>query len=312
MQKEKRKVSEVVKVMATSLVLVGAFGFALMGANRLAFTNASARTVDIPQFEAMSVSQGMNASASSAENMQALVANALAAEQTPRRDLTVNETSFDSWMWGNHIMDENTLSAEEAAQIGAQYIYEVFGECVDGATVEMTFNGHLRHRGTLGMWIGTVSDGTAVDSADSADLSTGRPLFIFMINSETGEAIHVEQMTSFGEGLVLLSPRSDTPITFDMPNIRFESWFAEEMEVEVHREIHILPSNPYWFNLDDWKLSQEIAEYFGIWLVDKLDEFVHESDGAGGIIIRRFTPAPLIVPQEPTQDEETGGDGRQL
>ena len=213
------KFNEIVKTTALSLLSIGVFGAALVGANHFSLANAENRTLEMPPVEAMSVSL-TNATSITSEtsNNGTSLGAALSAMNSSNRNLIVNETSLDSWIWGgNHEKGENALSAEEAAQIGAQYIYEIFGECIDGAIVQMTFNGHLRHRGTLGVWTGTVGDGiTPEDFGDYMEFPMGTPMFLFMLNAETGEAIHVERMTGVGEGLILLNPRSDARITMDI------------------------------------------------------------------------------------------------
>lgn len=308
MQKEKRRPGEVVKIFIASLALVGVFGAALFGANHLAFANAQSRTMEVPPFEAMSVSQ--NIPLATVNNMGVSIANALSAEQTPRRNLNVIEVAFDAWVWGNQdARNENTLSAEEAAQIGAQYIYEIFGECIDGATVQMSFSGHLRHRGTLGVWTGTVGDGVTPDGfGDDIEFPIGKPMFLFLLNSETGEAIHVEQITNFGDGIVMLNPRSDAPITMDIDfNMRGFGWDAENRlgDAEVRREIHFRPLNPE--DIEGWDIQWEIPNHDSIWRIDDLDEFFRNFEGSGVSIFRRITPPVPTTPQDPPASNNGNG-----
>jgi hypothetical protein len=225
MSKEKRGKMGIVIVITASLLLTGLFGLALMGANRLAFANAANRTIEI-QPETMSVSQGLNATAmSTAGDMGMTIAKALSAEAAPRRQLNIIETFGNvTWPWGDsRDKNENTLTAEEAAQIGAQYIYEIFGVCIDGFTLQMTYNGMFRHRETLGTWTGTVGDGIMPEGIFPegfyVDMPLGTPMFLFMLNAESGEAIHVEQIGNIGEGITILTPRSEVSITIEFPYI---------------------------------------------------------------------------------------------
>ncbi|MCL2364389.1 MAG: hypothetical protein FWC71_06990 [Defluviitaleaceae bacterium] len=216
MQREKRKPGEIIKTAAASLAFVAMFGIALMGANHLAFANASNNTLEIEQPEAMSVTQTLNVAAHDG-NMGVSIANALSVEQTPRRTFTIIESTIYTWPWNAPPESfETALSAEEATQIGAQYIYEIFGEDIDGATVQMTFNAHMRHRNNTGVWTGVVGDGVQPDDVDF-EMNIGTPLFLFMLNAETGEAIHVERMSSFlGEEFIILTPRSDVRVQMEM------------------------------------------------------------------------------------------------
>jgi hypothetical protein len=254
--------------------------------------------------------------------MSASVAAALSAIETPRRNLTVNETSFDAWIFGNqHAKNEHTISAEEAAQIGAQYIYEIFGECIDGATVQMSFNGHLRHKETLGVWSGTVGDGIIPDDIVLPDGMTmpefpiGKPMFMFMLNAETGEAIHVERMTfsGDGDGIIIFTPRSNEGVTMDIPGVfgcpemkRREFFDGDE---EIRREIYFYPINPSDEQGTPWELPDNVIR------IDDLDEWLQNNNSS---IIRRFTPRADfhvdVFPNPNKQPQENGngnGDGRQ-
>jgi len=299
MQKQKRGIGEVAKVVVASIASVGIFGAALFGANNLAFANAQSRTMEIPPFEAMSVSQ--NTPIATVDNINMPTANALSAEQSPRRNLTVLDTVIHDWMWGDRdAANENTISAEDAAQIGAQYIYEVFGECVDGATVQMTFNGHLRHRGTLGVWTGIVGDGITPEGIDF-EMPIGTPMFLFMLNAETGEAIHVERMTDFGDGIIMLNPRSDARITMDMELHPFNS---EAWDFKFHFSPIDLDFDFEQFDPDVWGIPLEIPSHFSTFTIYDLEEFIRNSEGSGGSIIRRFTPA---IPQQPQENNNGSG-----
>jgi hypothetical protein len=303
MQKQKRKISEVVKVVFASLLSVVLFGAMLMGANGLAFANAASRTMELPPLEAMSVSLP--------DNIGASVAAALAATDSPRRNLNVNEIVIPSAGFGffsNQEKSENTLSAEEAAQIGAQYIYEIFDECIDGATVQMTFQGHLRHRGTNGVWSGMVGDGTLPEGLGiDIEMPIGQPMFMFMLNAETGEAIHVERMTIGGDGTIILTPRSDAGITMDIP-FSSENFERFSGDAEVRREIQFHPINPAD---DDWGIPWELPD--NVIRIDDLEEWLRENNlnsSHSPSIIRRFTPATPIAPPQPQENSNENGNGR--
>ncbi len=66
--------------------------------------------------------------------------------------------------------DKNTeaLSPEEAAVIGARYIWDVYGESIDGKIVAMQYNGDTGR--TRPYWIGTVGDSRTALEAAGADI----------------------------------------------------------------------------------------------------------------------------------------------
>jgi hypothetical protein len=283
MKKERRKFGEIAKITAISLALAGMFGLALLGANTLAFANATNRTMEIPPFEAMNVFQTMPAAA--ANEMGVSVAKALSAEDTPRRNLTVNEITFNTWIWGTPAArGENTLSAEDAAQIGAQYIYEIFGEDIDGATVQMTFNGYMRHSGNFGVWSGIVGDGIVPENLGiDVEMPIGTPLFYFMLNAEMGEAIHVERMAAVKDDIIILTPRSHSRIIMEIPHD------PRKFEGVERFEFFFQPLDPSQW--EEWGLPWELPLDRGnVLQIDDLEEFLRIFEGSGGSILHRFTP----------------------
>jgi hypothetical protein len=51
---------------------------------------------------------------------------------------------------------ENAISPEEAAQIGALYIWEMFGESINGMAVEISY--HSMSHFTKAFWLGHVAE----------------------------------------------------------------------------------------------------------------------------------------------------------
>jgi len=299
MQK-KRKLGEVIKVAAISLAMVGVFGAALMGANRLAFANAANRTMEVPPFAVMSATQTLHASATDGD-MGVTIANALSAEPATRRNLTINEVVFPRTVWWNNGQaqerSETALSAEEAAQIGAQYIYEIFGECIDGAKVQMTFNGHMQHRGRPGVWTGVVGDGIVPEGVDF-EMPLGSIMYIFLLNAETGEAIQVEYVAGLEEGMMILTPYPDDIMhTFEWHIVTREE--LEGFDIRFYREIEIESFN-IWES-HRWSDFEEFGAFFEEFGA-LVDIFITEWELEAGNphIIRRFsTTTPPCVPQYP-------------
>jgi hypothetical protein len=99
----------------------------------------------------------------------------------------------------------NTMSPEEAAQIGARYIWDMFGESMDGKTVEMSYTAWPSHSRTH--WHGTIE-----------------ALYGFSIDAVTGEWISIQprldipEPTDPGEGKTYtLSPVQFEALQYEAP-----------------------------------------------------------------------------------------------
>ena len=256
----KSKINEIAKVAAASVVSIGICGAVLLAANALAFAGVTERTVELEPLEAMSVtpvSAFAHASLSSTSQdgfaydtndavwgFRETMGGSIYIEgadiyerDLPGEDaLFVHERRvviFESEVQRNpfgviingtyedSLRGEDVLSSDEAVQIASQYIYEMFGECIDGSAVHMTFNGHMRHRGHLGIWTGTVGDG--INDADenandeSVAASLGRIKFVFLLNATTGEMIHIEQFVGGLDGqFVTINPNESIVVGNDV------------------------------------------------------------------------------------------------
>lgn len=129
------KIKEILRVTAATITAVTIFGSALLGANLLTLQAATSgetylpvpQTVSIPDNPVDTVPEGF---------------------QPPTVNI-INTTV------GDCEVPPLALSLEEAAQIGAQYIWDMFGESIDGMYVELSFANwdHL----TRAIWQGAVS-----------------------------------------------------------------------------------------------------------------------------------------------------------
>ena len=81
----------------------------------------------------------------------------------------------------------NALSPEEAAEIGAKYIWDMFGESIDGKTVGMYYSAHPSH--TRAYWHGTVADSR--ENLDPTDMENYDPQFWFTLCAVSGERIDI-------------------------------------------------------------------------------------------------------------------------
>jgi len=125
------KIKERLKAATAAVVAVGLFGGLLLGLNNLTLNAAiNEETYAPPATEYVSIPE-----------------NPVYNEDQPVA-LTVIDMAWEE-------ADPLALSMEEAAQIGAQYIYDVFGVCIDGMYVEMGFA--PPRWATRSVWRGEVS-----------------------------------------------------------------------------------------------------------------------------------------------------------
>ncbi|MDR0273605.1 MAG: hypothetical protein LBI27_09855, partial [Clostridiales bacterium] len=78
----------------------------------------------------------------------------------------------------------NALSADEAAEVGARYIWDGFGDSIDGKFVSLFYSHHPS--GTRAYWCGMVAD-----SADA--FANDRSLYWFTVCAISGEGIDIGQ-----------------------------------------------------------------------------------------------------------------------
>jgi len=132
--KMKSKIKEVAKVAISTVAAVGLFGGLLWGVNARTIQAATEYEGYVPQtVEYVSIPENP------------------IPEDFYASNLTVLNTSFEG-----EIPSPLALSMEDAAQIGAQYIWDIFGERIDGMYVEMQFAGwdHMSRE----LWLGSVSN----------------------------------------------------------------------------------------------------------------------------------------------------------
>jgi len=135
---ERRTISlkEISAVLAISVLLIGVFIAMFYGVNRLAFAQATSGT------------ETMQAIENPAPGMQAPAANGNALSDLPPPQYThgdnVNQVfqpptltlSIPPWQQ-YHEIPPLAIPMDEAAQIGAEYIWDVFGVSIDGMHIEM-------------------------------------------------------------------------------------------------------------------------------------------------------------------------------
>ena len=129
----RQKIREVAKVATMTVLSIALFSTALMSVNNWAFARATNSTHNFPlPAEAVEI----------AEN--------LPPEGFVLPDVTISVSPWQHY----HEISAQAMSMEDAAQIGAEYIWEVFGTCIDGMHIEMHFSDWDWHARTH--WHGTV------------------------------------------------------------------------------------------------------------------------------------------------------------
>ncbi|MCL2856668.1 MAG: hypothetical protein FWE19_02945 [Oscillospiraceae bacterium] len=146
---KKTRGKDIIKMAAVSALAIGAFSAALIGANSLAFAAAASGTQAIPiATETIIITPNLPSESFQAPNLTIL--------ESP----SLNEHT-------NNTVSAHAMPMEEAAQIGAQYIWDVFGESIDGMYVEMLFAAWPSQSRTY--WIGRVAGSSeALDAVNHA------------------------------------------------------------------------------------------------------------------------------------------------
>ena len=179
-------------LLATALAVVlsiGMFSALFIGANTIAFAAANNREVNFP---------------SSAHANSAVRENVIpAGYQTPSISVTENE------FLSTGVKTANTISPEEAAELGAQYIWDIFEASIDGKTVEMVYTSFPSS--TRNYWHGSVTYGTEIRTGTyfefdaeteiyeetEYEIEVPKILFSFSLDAVTGERMDITQSFAY-------------------------------------------------------------------------------------------------------------------
>jgi len=197
--KNKTKTNEIMKVMLVCLLSIGVLCAVYLGFNHLIFASALNDTTPLPTLtittpqisEYPETEAGLETGTE--EKQEAFVAPALTLIESPHQHY--------------HPIPASALGMEEAAQLGAHYIHDVFGTNVGGLYVEMMFASHASHTSTR--WIGLVFAenpsnqtpfyGRRIDGVEGIENETytarpirlSVPMYMFTINGITGERLDI-------------------------------------------------------------------------------------------------------------------------
>jgi len=159
---KKTKGNGITTIAMAAVLSIGLFSTAFIGVNSLAFAAATDKTESIPPVTA---------------TVYIPTADTFMQGDYQAPELTVYQ-NHNEW----YTASANALTPEAAAELGAQYIWDLFGESIDGKTVEMNYTAQPYH--TRAYWHGAVAD-------TREDLENHDTQFRFTICAVSGERIDI-------------------------------------------------------------------------------------------------------------------------
>ena len=227
-----------------------------------------------------------------------------------------------------HQTRANILSAEEAAELGARYIWEVFGESIDGTYVEMVYA--YWPASIRSAWVGMVfsSDPTGrwddilvVDGhLEYAPQNVMAYYFMFSIDSVTGKRINLfadfsqyvcNDIERFSRDDLLASSVFDIVPTFTTNHIESAEEFASRhfntstvVDIQFNDEL----INPLGFALDEYgniiatnyilifNVTDDTGRVAEVWICQQTGELISISTSDNDFIPGfEFIPPPYAV-----------------
>ena len=180
----KQKVKEFIKIAAICVLSIGAFSAAFTGLNNVAFNAATNGTALLPTAQAQTL-EPFEMQGTTYMQADQLVHAIQIADDVIGEFIAPSLTIIGVTDHNFHNIPASAMSMEDAAQIGAEYIWDVFGVSVDGMYVTMFYSawqGHAREH-----WHGQVF----LTRADAMSTETFNPIFWFAIDSATGKRIDI-------------------------------------------------------------------------------------------------------------------------
>ena len=189
----RRKNSEFLKILGITALCIGLFSAVFLGLNSRALAAVTSQTENIPIAAA-----AMNLPATPADGPAADIPAADVQQDSSPEAYEAPEVYSSSFHNPVFIVlvhpytQENppsaaSMSPEEAAQTGVQYLYDMFGQNLDGMVVMMQYSTHPSI--TRSLWFGMV--------AETAEDAEKAPLLGFTICAASGERIGVRSRALF-------------------------------------------------------------------------------------------------------------------
>jgi len=302
--KIKSKGKDVLKVAAVSALAVGMFSAAFMGVNRLAF---AAATNDATTLEIAAAPFTAQATAYTMQDEQD-------EQDEPATDTAVFTPPTVTFV--NHTPQEvpsHAISKEEALLIGAEYIWDVLGGCIDGMYVEMSY--FMMPGFTRPFWLGSVTTEKPpnLDFEDFEDDLQGWmeaqvfTSYFFRLDAITGMRVDVSYSDPSHTEELVRQPREevwrplspyDTPSTPEeeraMRNMEFmSSWFVMSADEQLELS-DITPQRLEAYTQTALGLAQRHFDHTTVESIQLGDAWAYDStffmeriedDGAGGKIV---------------------------
>ena len=252
--KDKKKSKGIIAAVMLSVLSIGVFSMLFNGANQLAYASTNNRTI-IQQPAAANVATTI--AAQQTQQHQPAAENEPPAETAAFVPPTATLIPITS-MAGD-IPPAHAISMEEAFSIGAEYIWDVFGTCIEGMYVEMMY---IAMPGfTRPFWVGSVSttkppqDLNFEDFRDDPDAWMDAMVFIsyhFRIDAITGMRVGVGYMApSYLEEE--REENSNRPTAYVMAPIASEDDWAGADDCAVQRREMSMRDWDFrtmWFEMD--------------------------------------------------------------
>ena len=162
------------KVVAATTLCLGLFGVAFLGVNNFALAASTAEPQPLQFVETVA-------------NITASNVVAEVPEEYRKPDMALNVVFVS-----DAVPSVNAMSPEAAAEIGAQYIWDVFGESIDGKTIHMIYRSHPAM--VRDFWTGIVTDTVKEDlCGEGLSYLLNNALFEFTVDSVTGKRIDLKR-----------------------------------------------------------------------------------------------------------------------
>jgi len=233
---------EIAKAAVVSILSIGVLSTGFMGFNRLTFNAATSGATPLPYVETAA------AEAESPQDFEVPNLTVLASELMNQHQ--------------NNVPSAVAMSMEEAANIGAEYIWDIFGECIDGMYVQMLFGAWASN--SREYWIGNVFPSKEAMEPGAAGIAEAE--FGFMIDAVTGMRVDIR------------------------PAMRQMS----DEEVELHRQWRASEGRWEWGFAWQEKTREEQLTYLGVTMAD-IEPYL---EIARGYAARHFGASPLAYETE--------------
>jgi len=260
--KTRAKGKELMKVVAVCVLSIGLFSAAFFGFNQLIFASATNEPTPLSKLPSVSADYTGASGGQAAINAYTVIferadfTNASGGQATEHEEdvyvvpsLTVAETPYQHFT-----IPAVAMSMEEAAQIGARYIWDVFGASIDGMHVEMLFGAWPSQSRTY--WQGIVR-------AEAFDLESAR------YNREARTAVNDAILYRFSIDAV-------TGMRVDITSSYLRSLPLEELQNRALDERHAM-IEVNWWEMD----AEQQFTFLGV-DVDDIAEYIEKAQLLAG------------------------------